>query len=54
MLTVDPGAWPIIEGINNFIMEGDLYKALKEAKKLIAHEKELLDLAANDLARKTA
>ena len=54
MLTVDPGAWPIIEGINNFIMEGDLYKALKEAKKLIAHEKELLDLATRELARKTA
>jgi flagellar biosynthesis repressor protein FlbT len=54
MLTVDPGAWPVIEGINNFIMEGDLYKALKEAKKLIAHEKELLDLATSELARKTA
>ena len=54
MLTVDPGAWPIIEGINNFIMEADLYKALKEAKKLIAHEKELLDLATSELARKTA
>ena len=54
MLSVDPGAWPLIEGINNFIMEGDLYKALKEAKKLIAHEKELLDLAASELARKSA
>ena len=54
MLTVDPSAWPTIEGINNFIMEGDLYNALKEAKKLIAHEKELLDLAASELARKTA
>jgi flagellar biosynthesis repressor protein FlbT len=54
MLTVDPGAWPLIEGINNFIMEGDLYKALKEAKKLIAHEKELLDLATSELARRTA
>jgi flagellar protein FlbT len=54
MLTVDPSAWPLIEGINNFIMEGDLYKALKEAKKLIAHEKELLDLATSELARRTA
>jgi flagellar protein FlbT len=54
MLTVDPSAWPTIEGINNFIMEGDLYKALKEAKNLIAHEKELLDLATRELARKTA
>ena len=54
MLTVDPNAWPLIEGINNFILEGDLYKALKEAKKLIAHEKEILDLAAREQVRKTA
>jgi flagellar protein FlbT len=54
MLTVDPNAWPIIEGINNFIMEGDLYKALKEAKKLIAHEKELLDLARAETVRRSA
>lgn len=54
MLTVDPSAWPVIEGINNFILEGDLYKALKEAKKLIAHEKELLDLAAGGQVRKSA
>ena len=38
-----PSAWPIIEGINNFILSGDLYQALKEAKKLIAFEKKLLD-----------
>ena len=38
-----PSAWPIIEGINNFILSGDLYQALKEAKKLIAYEKQLLD-----------
>mgnify|MGYP003908554073 CR=1 FL=1 len=54
MLTVDPSSWAVIEGINNFILEGDLYKALKEAKKLIAHEKELLDIAASELARKSA
>ena len=54
MLTVDPAAWPIIEGINNFILEGDLYKALKEAKKLIAHEKELLELATREQARRSA
>jgi flagellar protein FlbT len=53
MLTVDPAAWPLIEGINNFILEGDLYKALKEAKKLIAHERELLELAAAQM-RKSA
>ena len=38
-----PSAWPIIEGINNFILNGDLYHALKEAKKLIAYEKKLLE-----------
>jgi flagellar biosynthesis repressor protein FlbT len=54
MLTVDPNAWPIIEGINNYILEGDLYKALKEAKKLIAHEKELLDAATAETARRSA
>ena len=43
LVTTVPSAWPIIEGINNFILSGDLYQALKEAKKLIAFEKKLLD-----------
>jgi flagellar protein FlbT len=38
-----PNAWPIIEGINNHILSGELYLALKQAKKLIAYERELLD-----------
>jgi flagellar biosynthesis repressor protein FlbT len=38
-----PNAWRVIEGINNSILSGDLYRALKEAKKLIAYEKKLLD-----------
>jgi flagellar protein FlbT len=38
-----PSSWAIIEGINNYILSGDLYQALKEAKKLIAFEKKLLD-----------
>jgi flagellar biosynthesis repressor protein FlbT len=38
-----PSSWPIIEGINNAIMNGDLYQALKEAKKLVAYEKKLSD-----------
>jgi len=38
-----PSAWPIIEGINNCILSGDLYQALKEAKKLIAYEQKLLE-----------
>jgi flagellar protein FlbT len=54
VLTTAPTSWPVIEGINNFILEGDLYKALKEAKKLISHEKELLQLAADQQMRKSA
>lgn len=54
MLTVEPSSWSIVEGINNHILEGDLYRALKEAKKLIAHEQELLDAAGSDAALKSA
>ncbi|HVX78096.1 MAG TPA: flagellar biosynthesis repressor FlbT [Bradyrhizobium sp.] len=38
-----PSAWPIIETINNNILNGDLYRALKEARKLIAYEKKLIE-----------
>ena len=40
-----PSTWPYIEEINNHILTGDIYKALKHAKKLIAYEQELLDNA---------
>jgi flagellar protein FlbT len=43
IVTAVPSAWPIIEGINNNILNGDLYQALKEARKLVAYEKKLLD-----------
>jgi len=43
IVTAVPNAWRIIEGINNSILSGDLYHALKEAKKLIAYEKKLLE-----------
>jgi flagellar protein FlbT len=43
IVTAAPSAWPIIEGINNCIMSGDMYRALKEAKKLVAYEAKLLD-----------
>ena len=46
IVTVMPSAWPIIEEINNYILSGDLYLALKEARKLIAYEAKLLDEAA--------
>lgn len=38
-----PSTWPYIENINNQILTGDLYKALKEARKLIAYEEKLLN-----------
>jgi len=43
ILTTMPSAWPFIEGINNHILNGDLYHALKESKKLIGHEEKLLE-----------
>jgi flagellar biosynthesis repressor protein FlbT len=35
-----PGARPYIDRINNRMLTGELYKALKEARKLIAYEEE--------------
>jgi flagellar biosynthesis repressor protein FlbT len=43
VVTTAPSMWPIIEGINISILSGELYQALKEAKKLVAYEKKLLD-----------
>jgi flagellar protein FlbT len=37
MLVLLPSAWPFIEEINNHILDGALYKALKSARKLIGH-----------------
>ena len=42
ILSTMTSAWPFIEGINNNILNGDLYHALKESKKLIGHEEELI------------
>lgn len=36
-----PSTWPIIEAINNHILSGELYKALKQSRKLIEYEQEL-------------
>jgi flagellar biosynthesis repressor protein FlbT len=41
-----PSTWPYIEEINNHILTGELYKALKQAKKLIIYEQELLENAS--------
>src|SRR3954452_4423562 len=40
-----PSAWPHVGAVSNHILAGDMYKALKSAKTLIAYEKELLDHA---------
>jgi flagellar protein FlbT len=45
LVTVAPSTWPLIENINTNILNGELYHALKEAKKLVVYEKTLLDSA---------
>jgi len=44
-LSAVPSAAGMIEEINNYILSGDYYRALKESKKLIAYEKRLIDQA---------
>lgn len=45
ILKAAPSTWPYIESINNRMLTGEMYKALKEAKKLIEYEQELLNHA---------
>jgi flagellar biosynthesis repressor protein FlbT len=49
-----PSAWPIIETINAGILNGDLYRALKEARKLVAYEKKLIDETQAKLGKNAA
>jgi flagellar biosynthesis repressor protein FlbT len=50
-----PSTRRFIESINNRILTGDLYKALKETRKLIDYEKEALDMHyASKVYAKTA
>jgi flagellar biosynthesis repressor protein FlbT len=44
-VTAAPSSMPLIAEINNRILSGDLYKALKAAKKLITYEQELISHA---------
>jgi flagellar biosynthesis repressor protein FlbT len=44
-LSAAPSATPLIADINNRILSGDLYKALRVAKKLIAYEQDLISNA---------
>lgn len=45
IIVAAPSTWPLIEEINNHILTGGMYKALKTARKLIAYETELLENA---------
>ncbi|HWK96100.1 MAG TPA: flagellar biosynthesis repressor FlbT [Pseudolabrys sp.] len=46
-----PSTWPQIENINNHILTGDLYKALKQARQLIQYEQELMNDASGTSVR---
>lgn len=54
IITTVPNAWPLIEAINAHILNGDLYQALKEAKKLVAYEKKLLEQADAEQAKRVS
>jgi flagellar protein FlbT len=45
ILTAAPSVLRYVENINNLILTGHMYKALKEARKLINYEQELLQHA---------
>jgi flagellar protein FlbT len=47
ILAAAPSVRPFIEAMNNHILTGQMYKALKEAKRLIAYEQGLLNHAAS-------
>ncbi len=44
-LSAAPSSLPLITEVNNRILSGDLYKALKTAKRLITYEQELISHA---------
>ena len=47
IVTAAPSCIPIVDEINNDILTGSLYKALRAAKKLIQYEQDLLANAAS-------
>jgi flagellar biosynthesis repressor protein FlbT len=49
-----PSTWPYINSITNNILTGELYKALKAAKKLIAYEQELLSNAIRNASLRSS
>jgi flagellar biosynthesis repressor protein FlbT len=54
ILIVSPGSAAIIQDINNHILGGDYYRALKEARKLIAYEELLLTQLKEAAANRAA
>ena len=46
IVTAAPSCVPLVDEINNDILTGALYKALKAAKRLIQHEQDILTNAA--------
>ena len=46
IVTAAPSCIPIVDEINNDILTGSLYKALKAAKKLVQYEREILSNAS--------
>lgn len=53
LLAAMPSAAAYVQEINNHILSGDYYKALKEAKKLIAYEEQLLARAKGEASETT-
>lgn len=53
LLAAMPSAAAYVQEINNHILSGDYYKALKEAKKLIAYEEQLLARAKGEASEAT-
>ena len=47
-----PSAWSHVTAVSNHILAGDMYKALKSAKTLIAYEKELLSQATRGASQR--
>lgn len=52
LLQAAPSTWPHILTINNHILAGEMYKALKSAQNLIAYEETLV--ARGDISGKRA
>ena len=51
IVTAAPSCVPLVDEINNDILTGALYKALKAAKRLIQHEQDILANAAAGRSR---